>query len=308
TSPPEQSLMVVADLSASTQSAVDKETTLVQRVLAARRGSDRAGVISFGRDPQVEVNVSTNPQFADFQSRPNGNYTNLAAALQLAGSILPTDTRRHVVVVSDGRANLGDAIAEARILHAEGVRVDAVAIDVPVGPEARVDRLDAPSTINLGQQANAQAVIVSNTETMATVRWYLDNTLLDTSPVDLAAGDTSIAHVVKPSTTGFHSVRVTIDPVLDTYAENNVGEALVQVVGAPHVLLVEQSTGDAASLEAALASVGVVRTTITPDRIPSTSAELAAYQSVVLVNIPASSLGVDSMALLQAATRDLGTG
>jgi uncharacterized membrane protein/Mg-chelatase subunit ChlD len=308
TSPPEQSLMVVADLSASTQSALDKETETVRQILAQRHGSDRAGVVSFGRDPQVEVSVSSDPQFAEFQSRPNPNYTDLASALQLAGSILPSDTRRHIVIVSDGRANLGDAVAEARLLHAEGVRVDAVALSVPIGAEARVDRLDAPATINHGQQALAQAVIVSNTATAATVRWYLDRTLLTTTQVDLAAGETTLSQTVKPDTTGFHTVRVTIDPVLDTYAENNIGEALIQVVGSPHVLLVEQAAGDAASLEAALASTGILSTTITPAQMPRSAADLAAYQSVVLVNIPAASLGVDGMALLQATTRDLGTG
>src|SRR5207302_11123105 len=182
-------------------------------------------------DPQVEVSVSTNPQFAEFQSRPNPNYTDLAAAMQLAGSILPADTRRHIVIVSDGRANLGDAIAEARLLHAEGVRVDAVALSVPVGSESRVDRLDAPGTINQGEQARAQAVIVSNVATTATVRWYVDRSLLSTAQVDLAAGETSLSQTFKPAGTGFHSLRIAIDPVLDTYAENNVGEALIQVVG-----------------------------------------------------------------------------
>jgi len=308
TSPPEQSLMVLADLSASTQSAVDKEAATVQRILAERQGADRAGVVSFGRDPQVEVSVSTNPQFAEFQSRPNPNYTDLASALQLAGSILPTDTRRHVVIVSDGRANLGDAVAEARLLHAEGVRVDAVALDVPVGAEAYVDRLGMPSTMNEGQQANAQAVMVSNTATTATVRWYLDRTLVTTSQVALTNGETTLTQVIKPAGAGFHTVQVTIDPVLDTYAENNVGEALVQVVGPPRVLLVEQDAGDAPAFESALASTGILSTTITPAQMPKSAAELAAYQSVVLVNIPAASLGADGMALLQTATRDLGTG
>ena len=308
TSPPEQSLMVLADLSASTQSAVDKEGTTVQRILAEREGADRAGVISFGRDPQVEVSVSTNPQFGEFQSRPNPNYTDLASAMQLAGSILPADSRRHVVIVSDGRANLGDAIAEARLLHAEGVRVDAVALSVPVGAEAYLDRLGMPGTMNEGQQASAQVVIVSNAATSATVRWYLDRTLLTTSQVDLANGETTLTQAVKPAGAGFHNVQVTIDPVLDTYAENNVGEALVQVVGPPRVLLVEQNAGDAPALEAALASTGILSTTITPAQLPRSAADLAAYQSVVLVNIAAASLGVDGMALLQTATRDLGTG
>jgi len=308
TSPPQQSVVVLADLSASTQSAVDTETGTVQKILAARRSGDRVGVISFGRDPQVEVNVGTDPQFAEFQSRPNPNYTDLASALQLAGSLLPTDTRRHVVIVSDGRANMGDAVAEARLLRAEGVRVDTIALNVPLGAEAYVDRLQVPGTLNQGEQAEASAVVVSNTATTATVRWFLDHTLLSAAQVSLVNGETTLSQTVKPTQPGFHSIRVTIDPVLDTYSENNVGEALVQVVGPPRVLLVEQSPGDAAGLESALTSTGILYTAITPDRLPRTPADLAAYQSVVLVDIPAASLGVDGMALLQAATRDLGTG
>jgi len=308
TSPPQQSLVVVADLSASTQSAVDTETATVQRILAGRHSGDRVGVISFGRDPQVEVNVGTDPQFSEFQSRPNPNYTDLASALQLAGSLLPTDTRRHIVIVSDGRANMGDAVAEARLLRAEGVRVDTVALAVPLGTEAYVDRLQVPSTLNQGEQAQATAVVVSNTPTAATVRWYLDHTLLSVAQVSLVNGETTLTQTVKPTQPGFHAIRVTIDPTLDTYSENNVGEALVQVVGPPRVLVVEQSPGDAAGLESALTSTGILYNAITPDRLPKTAADLAAYQSVVLVDIPAASLGVDGMALLQAATRDLGTG
>ncbi len=125
TTPATQSLIVVADRSASVQSAQDTELAAVQRILAARSGDNRVGVVSFGRDPQVEVNASADPQFGAFQGQPNVHYTDVASALQLAGSILPGDTRRHIVLVSDGRANLGDAVAEARLLQAEGVRVAA---------------------------------------------------------------------------------------------------------------------------------------------------------------------------------------
>jgi uncharacterized membrane protein/Mg-chelatase subunit ChlD len=308
TTPGAQSLIVVADLSASTQSAVDLETSAVQRILAQRRGDDRAGVLSFGRDPQVEVTVSDDPRFLEFQSRPNRNYTDLAAALQLAASILPTDTRRHIVVVSDGQTNLGDAVAEARLLNAEGVRVDTVALQVPIGAEAYVAELRAPSAVNQGGSATADAVIISNSVTTATVRWYVDNALVSAAQVTLAVGETTISRAVKPDKPGFHSVRAVIDPVRDTYAENNVGEALVQVIGPPRVLVIEQKLGSAASLEAALRSTGILATTMTPDKLPRSAAELAAYQSVILVNIPASSLGTDGMALLQAVTRDLGTG
>src|ERR1700736_1755787 len=308
TTPTPQSLLVVADLSASVQSALDSEAAMVRRILQQRQGQDRAGVVSFGRDPQVEVNLSANPQFGEFQSQPNPHYTDLAAALQLGGSILPDDSRKHIVLISDGRGNLGDAVGEARLLRAEGVRVDTVALPVPLGAEVYVDRLDAPQTLTQGQQADVQALIVSNTTTHATARWYLDRTLISTTALDLAPGETTIKQTVKPSQPGFHAVRVVIDPVRDTYAENNFGEALIQVVGPPRVLLVENTPGEAASLESALKSTGIGYSVITPNQLPRSAAGLAAYQAVVLVNIPASSLGADGMALLQASVRDLGTG
>jgi uncharacterized membrane protein len=307
-SPDAQSLIIAADRSASTQSAVDVLTETVQRILAQRHGDNRAGVLSFGRDPQVEVNVSTDPKFTEFQSQPNRNYTDIASALRLGGSILPGDTRRHIVLVSDGRANLGDAVGEARLLRAAGIRVDTVALPVPIGDEAYVDRLEAPSTLNQGEQANVRAVVVSNVATPATVRWYLDRALVSTQQLDFVNGETTISQTVKPGEPGFHSVRVVIDPVRDTYAENNVGEALIKVVGPARVLVVAQSMGEAASLEAALRSTGMLETTITPTQLPRSVADLAAYQTVVLVNIPAASLGADGMAVLQASVRDLGTG
>src|ERR1700674_1742914 len=152
TTPSAQSLIVVADLSASLQNSRDTELATVQRIIASRQGDNRAGLVSFARDAQVEVNASTDPQFNSFQNQPNPHYTDVASALQLAGSILPGDTRRHVVLVSDGRANLGDAVAEARLLHAEGVRVDTIAVNVPLGPEVLVDRLDAPRSCAGGKR------------------------------------------------------------------------------------------------------------------------------------------------------------
>ena len=308
TMPSAQSLIVVADLSASLQNAKDTELATVQRIIASRQGDNRAGLVSFARDPQVELNASTDPQFSVFQNQPNPHYTDVASALQLAGSILPGDTRRHVVLVSDGRANLGDAVAEARLLHAEGVRVDTIAVNVPLGPEVLVDRLDAPRSIAAGERADASAVIVSNTNTAATLRWYVDHNLVNTVQMQLSPGETTVSQVVLPAEAGFHSVQAVVDPTVDTYAENNVGEALVQVVGPARVLLVEDTPGAAASLDSALRSTGLVTTTVATAQMPRSSAGMAAYSSVVLVNVPASSIGLDEMGLLQAVTRDLGLG
>ncbi|TMD11342.1 MAG: VWA domain-containing protein [Chloroflexi bacterium] len=296
TTPTTQSLVVLADLSASVQGALDSEAGDVRQVLSGRSGEDRAGVITFARDPQLETPVGTSPSFTEFQSRPNPHYTDVAAALRLAGSILPTDTRRHVVVIGDGRPNLGDALAEARLLRAEA------------GPEVYIDTIDAPATLRAGQQADVLAHIVSNINTSGTARWYLDRTLVASRNVTLVSGDTALAQTIAPAQPGFHAVRLVIEPVLDTYAENDLGEALLQVQGTPRVLVVEGAPGRAAGLDAALASIAMDTVTISPASLPRTAADLAAYQAVALVNVPAGALGPDAMALLQASVRDLGMG
>jgi len=308
TTPSSQALIVAADLSASVQSALDSEAAAVRQILNARRGQDQAGVLSFARDPQLETSLSTNPQFAEFQSQPNPNYTDLAAALRLSGSLLPLDSRRHIVLISDGRGNLGDAVSEARLLRAEGIRVDTVALKVSTGAEVYVDRVDAPRTLQRGEQAQVRATLVSNTTTPTIARWYLDRTLIATSTLSLQPGETTISQTVSPSLPGFHAVRVVIDPARDTYAENNLGEALIQVLGPSRVLLVEGTAGHAVTLANALRSVGIGSDTVSPRGLPRTAADLAAYHAVVLLNVSAGSLGTDEMTLLQTSVRDLGTG
>src|SRR5919201_1568976 len=131
--PSNQALMVSADLSASTQGALDSEAEAARAILRARHADDPAGVLGFALQPQVEVPIGADSQFAEFQSRPNRDYTDIAAALRLSGSLLPLTARRHVVLVSDGRGNLGDAVAEARLLRAQGIRVDTLPVAVPAG-------------------------------------------------------------------------------------------------------------------------------------------------------------------------------
>jgi uncharacterized membrane protein len=306
--PSNQAMLVAADLSASTQGALDSEADAVRAMLRARHADDLAGVLGFALQPQVEVAIGADPQFGEFQSRPNRDYTDIAAALRLSGSLLPLDARRHVVLLSDGRANLGDAVAEARLLRAQGIRVDTLPVAVPAGVEVAVDRLDAPTRLQQGERAQASAAIVSNVATPAVARWYLDRTLVSSANIMLQPGDITLTQSFAPTQSGFHSVRLVIDPLRDTYAENNLGEALIQVVGPARVLVVEGAPGRGAAIRAALTSVGIGSVTIAPTAFPRTAAELAAFQSLILVNVPAAALSADAMGLLQGAVRDLGLG
>ena len=63
-----------------------------------------------------------------------------AAGLRLASNVLPSGYRSRVVLLSDGQETAGDAVAQARLLQARGVEVDAVGREEKRGEHER--RLD----------------------------------------------------------------------------------------------------------------------------------------------------------------------
>ncbi|HEV3232460.1 MAG TPA: VWA domain-containing protein [Candidatus Dormibacteraeota bacterium] len=309
TSPPRgQTLVVLADRSASVTAAADQERQAVTALIAALRGEDRLGVVSFGRDPVVEAPPDHQPAFSDFSGTPNVNYTNVENALRLGASLLPPDQRRHLLLVSDGRQNIGDALAEARLLRGQGTRVDVLPLKLDQGPEVYVDSLRVPAAVPPGARPHALTVLESNVATFGRLVVSVDGRQVHDAPLSLPVGETQVDVVLPALGPGFHDVHAEIDPAQDTFAENNVGEGLIEVLGPQQVLVVEGGPGEAANLAAALRAASLSPRVVAPAQVPAAAADLAQYQAVALVDVPATALVADQMLALQAGVRDLGIG
>jgi hypothetical protein len=310
--PGSQALIAVVDRSASVNAGGDQERQAVLDLQRGLRQGDRLGVVTVGQQALVEQPPSSptqgGPSFTDFSTTPNANYTNLEAGLRLAASIEPTDARHHVVLLSDGRQNLGDALGGARLLHSQGIRVDVMGVTVPTGAEARVDAVQAPSTLPAGATTQVQVLLNSNTPQQARLTVLLDGAVVYRAPVSLRAGETQVGVAVPAASPGFHTLKAQLDPPQDTYSENNTSAALIQVLGPPKVLVVEGSKGEGANVAGALTAASLTPQVTSPGAVPDTLAGLAAYQAVALVNLPASALTPVQMQTLQSGVRDLGLG
>jgi uncharacterized membrane protein len=172
----------------------------------------------------------------------------------------------------------------------------------------RVEAVRAPAAVPRGSRAQSRVVLDSNVETPAQLRVYLDRALVYDAPVAVTVGETEVSVTLPPAEPGFHSIRAVLDPVRDTFAENNVGEALMQVLGTQRVLVVEGHAGAAVNVIAALRAASLEATVIAPDQVPRAVADLAGYQAVALIDVPASALGPERMQAIQAGVRDLGMG
>ena len=88
-----------------------------------RRTGDRVGVLSFGREARVEQPLSELGRFGGFTRPVEGEASEVGAALDAAGALIPPGRTGRVLVVSDGRATGPDARGAARRYLGKRIRL-----------------------------------------------------------------------------------------------------------------------------------------------------------------------------------------
>ena len=303
-----QAVAFVADLSASAQQQRIQVEEFVKRSMEARSSDDSAGVIAIGQDALVEWPVTKQGGFQEFQSAVRANYTNLAEGLRLAAALLPTDARRRIVVISDGQENLGDAIEQARFLRAQGIVVDVAPLDWPSGPEVLVASVVAPSAASAGERVPVEVTVGSTRKANAALQVSVEGVVVATRQVALEVGETRFAFDVGLDRPGFHTVRVSVESDNDTRIQNNRADAFVNVHGPPRILVVEHRKDAGMNISEALDATGLQVDVISTTLFPESLEELGLFSGIVLVDVPAESLGQSKMEVIRAAIRDLGKG
>jgi uncharacterized membrane protein len=127
--------------------------------------NDRIGVITFGKQPRLELPPHAVEQLKirRFESPVDDTYTDIAAAIKLALASFPESSSKRLVLVSDGNENLGNAEEQARIAKQNGVQIDVI----PIGGSRRnpnevlVERVDAPSLIEKDSRISLRVLLRS---------------------------------------------------------------------------------------------------------------------------------------------------
>ncbi|TWT90182.1 von Willebrand factor type A domain protein [Pseudobythopirellula maris] len=264
---------------------------------------DRAGVIVFGREPEVELPpVDFFYELPRIESLVDRQHTNLEQALGRAMSLFPPDAAKRIVIVTDGNENSGDALRQARAMAAAGVSIDVLPVPLGQRSEVAVDKLTLPADVRRDQPFELRAVVeleatpgATETGRLRVVRKSGDReTVLSESPVTLEPGKNvfSIRESIQEADFYTYEARfVPDDPATDASTQNNLATAFTHVRGKGHVLLIEdwEHPGEFDTMVDALRAEGLEVTTMRSDRLFGSLAELQRYDTVVLANTPRSS-------------------
>ncbi|MBN1639850.1 MAG: VWA domain-containing protein [Anaerolineae bacterium] len=281
----------------------------IRAAIESLPSGDRAAVVVFGQDALVERIASEEPLLPAITSAPVTARTDIAGALQLAMALFPDEGAKRLILLSDGRENIGAALQQAELAAAHGIELVYMPLQGPEGDfEVLIDALRAPADVRVGQRFELEAVVRATAPTGASLRVFADGRLVFSADTQLVSGANRFVVPIEADEAGFHRYRAEIVPDVDARLQNNQATAFTVVLGPPRILLVEGAPGEATQLAAALRAAEMTVRVVSPGVLPSELPELVGYDGVALVNVLADALPVEALDALEVYVRDLGYG
>ncbi|MCC6749809.1 MAG: VWA domain-containing protein [Deltaproteobacteria bacterium] len=279
------------------------------------RGSNEVQLITFARRAEA---VRLPPEAGEIppivrHKGPRANeHSDLQAAIQHAYGLFPPNRIPRVVLISDGNETDGDAIGEAHRAAARRVRLHVHPLPPRKLKEVLVRDLALPKEVRMGAPFELTATVYSTHAEKVALTLYKDefiNGLEGRKSVELLPGKTVVTFKSMVREAGVVNYRLTMTGVKqDTWASNNTASAILPVLGRPKVLYVEGEPLYAGYLQRALQTEKIDVVVRGPYGVPSSVAELAKFDLVIMSDVPAMYVGLGQMAALHTYVRDLGGG
>lgn len=302
-------VLFLLDRSASVSPDAQKQQlALVNEATARLPTHTQAGVVVFGEQAMLEREPGREGPLRQVHSRIGADGTDLTSALRLGLAVLPEDTQRRLVVLSDGEETVGQAEEEARAAAAAGVQVDVVPIEHPYRREALLERLAAPERAKRGEPLELRVIARSTAAFAGQVRLLRDGALAAERAWKLHPGVNAVTFPVTLPQAGLHTWEAVLEAPGDTLPDNNRALGFTYVQGEPRVLLVEGRPGEGQPLAQVLRDRSLQIDRVNVGGVPTTLSGLLSYDSVLLDNVRADQITPDQMRLLQSGVRDLGLG
>ncbi len=308
-------VLVVVDRSRSIDLVPQAETRIARELRAAEtsmRADDRIAVVVFGATATVEDPPRPRGDLPPPQRVSVGrDGSDLGAAIRRALAEVPADSAARIALISDGVATRGDALGAAAAALASDVPVDVVPLEQEKLPDVRVVALRAPPRADAGEAIDLRLVTHAPREVEVEIRVKKDGVLVSQGRARLAAGEDVLKIREKAEDAGLHRWDVAItalDPTADGAPEDNEGTAFVRVRGQARALVLEGDAGQGTFIAGALREASFLVDEGNGTRFPQDLGGFAAYDLVVLSDIPAHAVSTTQLDALGSYVRDLGGG
>ncbi len=300
--------MFAVDCSQSTKQAQGEIDKFLSEVNAEKSSKDWTGAVCFGQNAAVENAPAKDTILGGkFLSYIDGTGSDLETALAVTANAIPQQTKKRIVLLSDGCQTEGDALAQAKVLKAQGIKVDVVPLQNPSNNEVQLSQLSLAKYIHTNTEYDITLTIDATIDSSVNVKLYKGSDMIADESVSVAAGENKIVFGDKTETGGSVLYRAEITPEKDTIQKNNKAYAYTYIADVPKILLVEKN-GSGAQWSTLLEDAQVNVTTISPESMPSGLDRMGLYDGIILANISIDDLPEEVPERLKSYVKDLGGG
>jgi uncharacterized membrane protein len=303
-------VIVAVDLSRSVgQEGREKAREVMEVAAGLQKVATRTGLMSFGSAPEWESPPREDIPPAEFSARMDREQTDIQAALQGAAAQIGDGRQGRILLFSDGNENRGETARVTPLLRSQGIQVWTLAVGLSRGGnEIYLADLTLPRQVDSAESFEIRAAVESWREAPARLRLLRDGVLTAERELRLNAGSNHVSFRDTLSERGNHSYELLVESVDDTLAENNLLQGVVEVKGPPRVLLLAAQKDRQGVLARVLQVQGYAVVQAAPEAHALSLAELAAFDLLVLDNVPAFQLTHAKMESIEKYVRDFGGG
>ncbi|GAB4211154.1 MAG: VWA domain-containing protein [Roseiflexaceae bacterium] len=287
----------------------EQATEYINSALGSMPQGSQAAVVVFGANAVVERAPAALSALNRISALPIATRTNIQDAIQLSMALLPADTQKRLVLLSDGGENDGRAVEAARLAAARGIPIDVVDLPSAQGPDVLLATLETPSSVREGQEISLGAVVRSSLATTGQLQVFADGQLVsELRDLAISPGTQTVPLRIPAGQAGFRRLEVRLDAQGDSAPQNNRAVAFSEVIGPPRILLIASDPARAENLRQALEAASTRPVVLPPSQVPADLVLLRDYAGIVLVDTPARDMPGALLDTLPVYVRDLGRG
>jgi len=285
----------------------------VQEGIDALDGDDTHGIFLFGKEVR-EVTLDEVNAFieacekgradADFRSS-----TDLDTAVSQVRLTLPADRGKRIVLLTDGLLpdNPSGIFTQ---LEKEKTDVRVVALESLKKPEASITKFAAASpTAFQGEIARLKVQLGANRDMKAKLRILHRGVAVAEKQVMLKSEEETIEYVEVEMVSAGDSVwEAHLEPEQDYFPNNNQATTTVSVSGQPRVLVIHEKPQQLREAARALREQGIELDVRGARGLPDSLRGLLAFDTIMLADLPATSMQPKQMQWLKQYVTDFGGG
>ncbi len=240
--------------------------------------------------------------------------TDIASGIMATLGIMPEDSSKIVILLTDGNQNLGEVERAALMAAGNNVKVFVVSPpDVQKAGEILIKKVVAPKEINEGEMINIKVVIENRNDRAVKGDLKLLNKdgVLKEWDTEFKSGISVFEVPYKSEEKGFIKFNANLDiedAGLDLDKENNSKFAFVNVSDKTRLLYINGAKNQKMYLPDALQDKTIEVEIKNPDQIPKTLQEYIKYDSIIFSNVSKDSISDEQMTLIEKYVKDYGGG